>query len=110
LSNGKISGPGARVIAVNAKPGALLWATQVDRNPVAQITGSPVIYKGIVYTGVSSEEETFAEKTNYPCCTFQGSVVALDLRTGKILWQTYDMPPNGGRPGATAEERSGTIR
>src|SRR5204863_8030780 len=26
---------------------------------------------------------------NYPCCTFRGSLVALDLKTGKMQWKTY---------------------
>jgi polyvinyl alcohol dehydrogenase (cytochrome) len=31
---------------------------------------------------------------------FRGSVVALDENTGHILWQTYMVPDNGGRPGS----------
>ena len=35
----------------------------------------------------------FAADPNYPCCNFRGSVVALDLNTGAILWKTYMVPP-----------------
>ena len=69
-----LTGPGARVIAVNRLTGALKWSTQVEAFPAAFITGSPVIYKGIVYIGVSSNEESVAVTRGYPCCGFRGSV------------------------------------
>ena len=89
-----LTGPGARVIAVNRKTGALKWSTQVETFPAAFITGSPVIYNGVVYVGVSSNEEAVAATQGYPCCAFRGSVVALDEASGAKLWQTY-MTPSG---------------
>jgi polyvinyl alcohol dehydrogenase (cytochrome) len=53
----------------------------------------------VVYIGVSSSEESLATNPAYPCCSFRGSVVAIDAKTGQILWKTYDMPDNGGQPG-----------
>ncbi len=91
---GGLTGAGARVIAVNRLTGALIWSTQVEAFPAAFITGSPVIYKGVVYVGVASGEEHTAATAGYPCCTSSGSVVALGLRHGKILWKTY-MAPSG---------------
>jgi outer membrane protein assembly factor BamB len=35
----------------------------------------------------------------YECCTFRGSVLALDAASGKVLWRRYTTPDNGGRPG-----------
>jgi polyvinyl alcohol dehydrogenase (cytochrome) len=90
---------GANVMAVDRATGALLWITKVDSQPAAQITGSPVVYGNVVYQGVSSSEETLAINPGYPCCTFRGSVVALDARSGQLLWKTYDLPDNGGQPG-----------
>ena len=91
---------GANVIAVDRATGVLRWITSVDSHVSAQITGSPVIFGDVVYVGVSSQEEAFAlGAPAYPCCTFRGSVVALDAKSGKILWKTYDMPDNGGQPG-----------
>ena len=55
-----LTGAGARVIAVNRLTGALIWSTQVETFPAAFITGSPVIYKGVVYVGVASNEEAAA--------------------------------------------------
>ncbi len=94
-----LSGPGARVIAVNRKTGALKWSTQVETFPAAFITGSPVIYNGVVYVGVFSNEEALAVTKAYPCCSFRGSVVALDEASGAKLWQTY-MAPSGYRGAA----------
>jgi polyvinyl alcohol dehydrogenase (cytochrome) len=78
---------GAEVFAVDARTGALLWKNQVDGDPYALITASPVISDGIAYIGVSSRSETAASSP-----TFRGSVVALDARTGALLWKTYIVP------------------
>src|SRR6266403_1632438 len=48
---------GANVIAVDRQRGTLRWITQVDSHPAAIITGSPVVFDGVVYIGVSSSEE-----------------------------------------------------
>ena len=55
---GGLTGPGARVIAVNRKTGHLKWSTRVETFPAAHVTGSPVIYNGVVYGGVASAEES----------------------------------------------------
>src|ERR1700730_8952939 len=88
---------GANVIAVDRETGALRWITQVENHPAAIITGSPVVFEGIVYIGVSSSEESLATNPAYPCCSFRGSIVALDSRSGAILWKTFDMPDNNGQ-------------
>jgi polyvinyl alcohol dehydrogenase (cytochrome) len=90
---------GANVISIDRGSGTLRWMTQVDTHPAAIITGSPVIFDGAVYIGISSSEETLALDPSYPCCSFRGSIVALDAKTGRMLWKTFDMPDNGGRPG-----------
>jgi len=99
IENSSTTHAGANVIALDRKNGALRWITQVDSHPAAVITGSPVVFGNIVYQGVSSNEEGLATDPAYPCCTFRGSVVALNATTGAILWKTYDMPDNGGKPG-----------
>src|SRR5260221_9830448 len=88
---------GANVISVDRKTGALQWITQVETHPAAIITGSPVVFDGVVYIGVSSSEETLATNPAYPCCSFRGSIVALDAKNGAMLWKTFDMPDNGGQ-------------
>ncbi len=92
---------GANIIAVDRQTGTLHWITRVDTHITAEITGSPVVFGDVIYVGVSSVEEAFAlAGTAYPCCTFRGSVVALNAHNGKILWKTYVMPDNGGMPGS----------
>jgi polyvinyl alcohol dehydrogenase (cytochrome) len=98
IQNARLAHSGANVIAVNRQTGALHWITNVDRHPAAIITGSPVVLGDVVYVGVSSIEETLAVDAAYPCCTFRGSMVALDANTGRVLWQTYTVPDNHGSP------------
>jgi polyvinyl alcohol dehydrogenase (cytochrome) len=81
------------VAAVDRQTGALKWKTQVDSHVAAVITSSPIYNNGKVYIGVSSGEEIFAALpllagVPYTCCTFRGSVVALDAGTGAIDWKT----------------------
>jgi polyvinyl alcohol dehydrogenase (cytochrome) len=90
---------GADIIAVDTATGARKWVTRADAHPDAQITGAGVIDAGVVYIGVSSSEEAAAISPDYQCCTFRGSIVALSESTGRVLWKTYTMPVNGGRPG-----------
>src|SRR5712672_2885027 len=99
ILNGKKVHNGANVISVDRESGTLRWMTKVDNHPAAIITGSSVVFHGVVYIGVSSSEEALATDPTYPCCTFRGSVVALDEKNGAILWKTFDVPDNGGQTG-----------
>jgi polyvinyl alcohol dehydrogenase (cytochrome) len=99
ILNSKQTHDGANVISVDRETGALRWITHVDSHPAAIITGSPVVFDGVVYVGVSSIEESLATNPDYPCCSFRGSVVALNAKTGQMLWKTFDMPENNGQPG-----------
>jgi len=78
----------ARVHAVDAATGAPIWEMKLDDHPVARITGSPVLYQDRLYVPVSSIEEVLGQNPKYECCKFQGSIVALDAYTGKIIWKT----------------------
>ena len=79
----------ANVYSVSAATGRPLWETRLSLHPYARITGSPVLYKGKLYVPVASREEWMAADAHYECCTFRGSMAALDARTGKVLWKTY---------------------
>jgi polyvinyl alcohol dehydrogenase (cytochrome) len=52
------------------------------------LTGSPVVVGDKLIVPISSLEEAVAMSKAYACCTFIGSVAALDLKTGKLLWKT----------------------
>jgi polyvinyl alcohol dehydrogenase (cytochrome) len=76
------------VVSLDRGTGALKWKTLVDPHAAAAVTSSPVVNGNVAYVGVSSGEEFFSVIPGYPCCSFRGSVVALNVQTGKILWQT----------------------
>jgi polyvinyl alcohol dehydrogenase (cytochrome) len=79
----------ANAYALNADTGALVWVRKVDDHPFARITGSPTFYDGRLYVPVSSYEEAQGADPQYPCCTFRGSVSALDASSGRVIWKTY---------------------
>ena len=83
---------GGLVLAVNKQTGDLLWSTQIESHPLTYITQSPVVFRGTVYVGASSAEEGAATDPDYPCCSFRGSMAALDAATGALLWKTYTVP------------------
>ena len=82
----------AQVYALDAGTGALKWKVKVEDHLDAMITGGVVFHDGRLYVPVSSLEEGTAAMAAYECCTFRGSVVALDAATGKHLWKTYTIP------------------
>jgi len=77
------------VYALDAQKGTLLWKTQVDTHPLARIVGTPTLYNDRLYVAVSSTEDSAAANPSYSCCTFRGSVAALDIAGGKMLWKSY---------------------
>jgi polyvinyl alcohol dehydrogenase (cytochrome) len=95
----------ATVYALDAATGAQLWKQRVDEHRAARISGSPVFYNGTVYVPVSSSEEATGAMPTYECCTFRGSVVALDAASGRVLWKTY-MIPDAPKP--TGKNKAGT--
>jgi polyvinyl alcohol dehydrogenase (cytochrome) len=82
----------ANVYAVNAATGELIWKVLVDDHPLAHITGAPTLYEDRLYVPVSVAEETVSSNPHYPCCTFRGSVVALNAITGRQDWKSYTIP------------------
>lgn len=97
----------ANTYAVDFASGKLLWKTRVDDHYAAMITSAPNLYRGVVYFGVSSGEEGTAAMPTAECCTFRGSVVALDGATGKQIWKTYTIAE---APKPTTKTKSGIQR
>jgi polyvinyl alcohol dehydrogenase (cytochrome) len=85
-----------KMLGINARTGELRWITDVHPDPKGIMTGSPVLVGATIITGVS------ASGAGGPNATFRGAIVALNARTGKILWQSYSLPDNGGVPGGYA--------
>lgn len=89
---------GGRLLAIDTTTGDLRWNVQIDTHPRAVLTQSPVIHDGVIYQGVSSDEFIPALEPSYDCCTFRGSLVAVDAASGNTLWKSYTLPDQG--PGA----------
>ena len=84
---------GAWVFGLNKNTGALLWKTQIESQFSAIVTQSAIVKGGVAYVGAASNEEAFAADPTYTCCNFIGSVSALDVNTGALLWKTLMAPP-----------------
>jgi polyvinyl alcohol dehydrogenase (cytochrome) len=99
----------ANVYALDAETGAVLWQMQVDPHPFARVTGAPALSGGRLYVPVSSVEEVPAQNVKYPCCTFRGSVVAIDTKSGKQIWKSYAIPdpPKASRVSSAGTQLSG---
>lgn len=95
----------ANVYALDASTGRLIWTVRADPHAQARITGAPQFHLGTLYVPVASGEEWASADPHYPCCTFRGSITALDARTGKQLWKTYTI---ADPPKATQKNRAGT--
>lgn len=94
----------ANAYAVAAATGKLMWKAHVAQHFAALITGAPQLHAGVLYVPVSSYEEALAGSPTYECCTFRGSVVALDAATGKCLWTAYTIPET---PHVTGKSKTG---
>ncbi len=92
----------AVMYALNAESGALLWKLRPALHQLAQATATPQFYKGVIYQGYSSLETSLVADPNATCCSFRGSVIALDAETGRTLWETYTIaqPAKALAPGS----------
>jgi polyvinyl alcohol dehydrogenase (cytochrome) len=80
------------VHALDAATGAPLWKLRAGDHPSTVVTGTPAYHAGRLYVPVSSTEEIRAIDPNYDCCTFRGSVLALEASTGRVIWRTWLVP------------------
>ena len=93
----------ADAYAIDRATGAQIWVRKVDEHPFAKSTGAPTLYEGRLYvTAAGVGEETSATRPDYECCTFRGSVTALDASTGEVVWKAYTIPEAPKRRGKTA--------
>jgi polyvinyl alcohol dehydrogenase (cytochrome) len=77
------------VYALDAQKGTLLWKSQVDTHPLARIVAAPALYNDRLYVAMASTEDKMAANPEYSCCSFRGSVAALDIASGRIVWKSY---------------------
>jgi alcohol dehydrogenase (cytochrome c) len=79
-----------RVAAIKQATGELVWATQIGYTPPKTgqaVSGTPIYARGIVYAGLANGD-----------WAFRGKLVALDAKTGKLLWE-FNTIPGPGEPG-----------
>lgn len=82
-----LAGRESQVAAYDLANGKEIWKSKpVETVGASHLTGTPALYKDVLYVPVSGAEEG---RVNGDCCTFRGSLVALDAKTGAKLWQTY---------------------
>jgi polyvinyl alcohol dehydrogenase (cytochrome) len=82
----------ANVYALNAQTGKLIWKVRPVEHFASLATATPRYYNGVLYQALSSFEEAVGGDPKYQCCTFRGSVVALNASDGNKLWQTFTIP------------------
>jgi polyvinyl alcohol dehydrogenase (cytochrome) len=84
------------MMGIDAATGDLRWLTELDPNPNTIVTTSPVVHGNTLFIATSSSGG------GDPRLIFRGSMIALDIRTGRKIWQTFVLPDNGGVPGGFA--------
>jgi len=82
--------PTARLYALDALTGEVLWSTALGSAPGHLSWASPMIYNHSVYMGVSSYND---------CPLIQGQLVKLDARSGAIQ-KTFNVVPTGCEGGS----------
>jgi len=89
------------VYAIDARTGKANWKKKVEEHEATRLTGSFAVQDGVAFVPAASWEETRSIDPAYPCCTFRGSVTAVRVRDGSVVWKTYlvDTPR---KTGATA--------
>ena len=75
----------SNLYALNAQTGAILWQTNFGTSSAEIIYGSPAVYNGNVYVGVSSTGD---------CPLIQGQLFQVNASTGTIE-HTFDAVPSG---------------
>jgi polyvinyl alcohol dehydrogenase (cytochrome) len=93
------------VYSLDAATGEVRWKRKVDDHRAVRISGTPVFRDGRLFVPVSSIEEGTGAGANYECCTFRGSVVALDAASGEVIWKTYMIADT---PKPTTKNKAGT--
>jgi polyvinyl alcohol dehydrogenase (cytochrome) len=90
------------VHSLDARTGRTRWTTRVEEHEATRLTASIVVHDGVAFVPAASWEETRSLDPSYPCCTFRGSVTALRLEDGTVVWKTYmvDAPKKTGTTAA----------
>ena len=95
------TGSGAIVLALNKHTGDVVWRKRVENHRSSKITGSISGHGNRVFVPVGSWEEDWSRAypniyttpivpgSKYPCCSSRGSLLAMDVHTGEIIWKRH---------------------
>jgi polyvinyl alcohol dehydrogenase (cytochrome) len=98
---GCASGDGAIVLAIDKQTGQVVWRTKAETHPSAKITGSISGHDNMIFVPVGNWEEDWSRAypniyvepidpaSHYPCCSARGSLVAMEVDTGRIRWKRH---------------------
>lgn len=93
------------VHGLDAATGKPLWELKADPYKGSRIVGSVTVHDGVVYAPVTSGDEVDAMDPSHECCTFRGSVVAIDAATGTVRWKAHTIAEE---PKPTRKNSAGT--
>jgi polyvinyl alcohol dehydrogenase (cytochrome) len=94
----------AYAYAIDTESGQEIWSRRMDDHIYAKSTGSLTYYDGRVYVPVAGVgEEGQGGSSKYECCTFRGSLSALDANTGAVIWKSYTV----GEPKPRGKNKDG---
>jgi polyvinyl alcohol dehydrogenase (cytochrome) len=80
----------ATAYAIDTITGKEVWKRRVDTHQAAAITGAITIEGDKAFVPVQGlNEEGTGGRGNAACCTFRGSLSAVDMNSGTVLWKTY---------------------
>jgi polyvinyl alcohol dehydrogenase (cytochrome) len=83
---------GPYVVALNRRKGRVVWATKsIDDQPGSDLYGSPVVFDRTMLVGISGGSAELGDEADR--YAFQGSMVFLDTRKGKVLRKTWTIHP-----------------
>ena len=82
----------ANLYALDAQTGKEIWKVKIDDHPLSRITATPKTHGNRIYASATALEEVAGGDPIYECCTFRGSMVALNRFNGKLVWRGYTIP------------------
>jgi polyvinyl alcohol dehydrogenase (cytochrome) len=77
------------VHGIDARTGAARWRIRVEQHEATRLTGAAAVQDGVAFIPAASWEETRSIDPKYACCTFRGSITAVRVRDGSVVWKTY---------------------
>jgi polyvinyl alcohol dehydrogenase (cytochrome) len=83
---------GPYVVAFDEATGAVRWTSpDIDTQPGADVYGSPVIVRGLLFMGISGGSAELGDEADR--YAFQGGYVLLDAASGAVVRKVYTIHP-----------------